>query len=113
MDLSNDTLSFIGVSVLSLLNFALLLWQTLKRVPREVEKMKAEKIESYSEAAESNMQGAKINNEMLMQRINELKRDLGRAVKHIGKLEAQMRDAGLKPASFSLLDSDPKIETVK
>lgn len=110
MAFDNDLLQFLGVTLLSLLNFFVFLWQAMKRVPREVDKMKAEQYEILTEASESNMQGAKINNDLLVQRINELKRDLGRAVKHIGKLESQMRDAGLKPESFSLLDSDPKIQ---
>lgn len=113
MKLDKDVLQFIGISILSLLNFAVLLWQTVKRTPREVEKMNAEKTESYAEAAESNMQGAKISNELLVERINELKGYIRKATVRIEYLEKLLRERGIKFEDFSLLDSNPKIEVVK
>jgi len=99
MALDNEFLRFLGVTLLSLLNFILFLWQSLKRVPREVDKMKAEQYESLTEAAESNMQGAQISNELLTKRIEELKHEDHKKAMHIKNLEGQLRAHGIEPSA--------------
>lgn len=113
MRLDNELAQLIAVSVLSLLNFLLLTWQAVKRLPREVDKMRAEKMESLSEAAESNMQGAQISNELLMLRIAELKKENRDRMNHIAQLEKQLMEAGITPVKFVPSDSDPKIQAIR
>jgi hypothetical protein len=112
LSISNENLQFIAVSVLSLLNFALLAWQAFKRVPREVEKMRAEKMDLLSDAAESNMQGAQISNDLLMQRIIEQKKELRDRVNHIAQLQKQLIDNGIQPVPYLPSESDPRIQVI-
>lgn len=107
--MSREVIDFLLISVSSIVNLAILVYQTMKRVPREAEKLKAEKDEALSEAAESNLAGAKISNDLLTSRIAELKRDKRDAWNYIAQLKKQLFDAGLKPVDYMPLDSDPKI----
>ena len=113
MDVNNELIQFFGISLLSLLNIIVLAYQTMKKVPKEVDKMQAEKAESYAEAAESNMQGAQISNELLMQRIKELKKDKADAWNHIAKLEKQLIESEQKPVPFVASDTAPSIKAIK
>lgn len=95
--MDRETLNFVVISAASLINLAILVYQTFKKVPGEVQKMQAEKIESYAEAAESTMQGAQISNNLLLQRIEELKRRNKGQSLYIEMLEKQLTINGLMP----------------
>ena len=111
--MSRELLEFIGITVASLLNLALLVYQTIKKVPPEVEKMRAEKLHIYGELAESNMEGAQISNELLVNRINELKKERRDAWNHIAKLNKQLVLNKMIPVLYIPTESEPKIQSVK
>lgn len=110
--MDREFISFLLVSLGSLLNLGLLVYQTFKKVPSEVGKMQAERAESLAEAAESNMQGAQISNTLLMERIRELKKEKRDAWNHIAKLEKQLIEANLHPAKYQPSDSEPRIKAI-
>jgi hypothetical protein len=104
------TLELLAVTVLSLANILLLIYQTLKKVPSEVRKMDAERVESITEAAESNMQGAQISNELLLARIHELKKDKRDAWNYIAVLKRKMIEQEIPVPRFVPSESDPHIK---
>lgn len=93
--MDRETLNLIAVSLFSIANLGLLIWQAVRKVPREVEKMRAEKDALYGDLAESNMQGAHISNELLLARIEELQRQRRAANKYIEMLEEHMAKNGI------------------
>lgn len=110
--MDKETLNLISVSVLSILNLVVLVYQTMKKVPREVEKMQAEKNAIYGELAESNMSGAQISNALLVDRIAELKKDKRDAWNHIAKLEKVLLENKLSLPQYVLTETDPKIKAM-
>lgn len=106
--MSREIAELLLVTGASLLNIMLTFYISNKRVPSEIEKIKAEKAESYSEVAESNMEGARISNELLLARINELKKEKRDMWNYIAILRKQMIEAELEPAQFVPSESDPK-----
>jgi len=113
MEFNNDLIQFIGITVLSLLNFILFLWQTIRKVPSEVDKMKAERYESLSEAAESNMQGAQISNDLLTKRLAEERKEKQNWRRYAEALEQELIKAGFTLPNFDPLDTEPKIKAIK
>ena len=111
--MDKELLNFIGVSLLSILNLLILMYQTFKKVPREVEKMRAEKDAIYGDLAESNMEGAQISNTLLLERIRELKKSSRDAWNHVARLEKQLSEHDVKPVQFVALDSEPRIKVDK
>jgi hypothetical protein len=108
-----ENIQIIVISLVSVANILLLVWQTRKRVPAEIDKMHGEQVESLSEAAESNMAGAKISNDLLVQRVRELKKDLRDAWNYIAILKRQIVEAGLIPPNYTPTESDPNIPKVQ
>jgi hypothetical protein len=113
MDIDNERLQFYGVTFLSLLNFGVLLFQTMRKLPQEVAKMKAEKAESIAEAAESNMQGAQISNDLLMKRLEEERKEKRNWRTYAEALEKELLNNGYAVPKFDPLDTEPKIKPIK
>ena len=108
-----ENVQIIVISLVSIANIVLLVWQSRKRMPGELDKMQAEKNESISEAAESIVAGAKDSNDLLLQRISELKRERRDHMNYIAVLKRQLVEAGLMPATYTPIDSDPKIPKIQ
>ena len=85
-----ENVQIIVISLVSIANIVLLVWQSRKRMPGELDKMQAEKNESISEAAESIVAGAKDSNDLLLQRISELKRERRDHMNYIAVLKKQL-----------------------
>ena len=113
MALNNENLQFAAITVMSLLNFILITWQTIRRVPNEVDKMKAEKFESLAEAAESNMQGAQISNDLLMKRLADERKEKQNWRRYAENLELIVSQNGWTLPNFDPLDTEPKIKAIK
>ena len=103
-------LEFLMVFVPSLANILLMIYQTVKRVPHESRKLEAERFESITEAAESNMQGAQINNELLMMRLREMRKELRDAWNYVAILKKEMIEARMHIPPFVPTESEPKIK---
>jgi len=101
---------FLMVFVPSLANILLMIYQTVKRVPQESRKMEAERYESITEAAESNMQGAQINNELLMTRLREMRKELRDAWNYVAILKKEMIEARMHIPPYVPTESEPKIK---
>lgn len=111
--MDKELISFAAISLVSILNVVMLIYQTMQKVPREVEKMRAEKDAIYGDLAESNMEGAQISNTLLLERIRELKKINRDAWNHAAKLEKQLIEHDVKPVQFVALDSEPRIKVDK
>lgn len=109
MDFDLEALTALGISLASLLNIGYMLYQAKKKLPSEVSKQKAEAVESYSEGAESVLSASKISNDLLMQRIVELKKDRRDKDNYIAVLKKALIEGKLPVPEFIPLDSDPKI----
>lgn len=103
-------LEFLVIFVPSLANILLLIYQTVKRVPQEVRKMEAERYESLTEAAERNMQGAQISNDLLMTRLRELRKEVRDAWNYVAILKKEMIEAKMHIPPFVATESEPKIK---
>lgn len=103
-------LEFLMVFVPSLANILLMIYQTVKRVPHESRKLEAERFESITEAAESNMQGAQINNELLTTRLREMRKELRDAWNYVAILKKEMIEARMHIPPFVPTESEPKIK---
>src|SRR5690606_9014084 len=101
---------FLMVFVPSLANILLMIYQTVKRLPQESRKMEAERYESITEAAESNMQGAQINNELLMTRLREMRKELRDAWNYVAILKKEMIEARMHIPPYVPTESEPKIK---
>ncbi|RPI93048.1 MAG: hypothetical protein EHM40_11065 [Chloroflexi bacterium] len=108
-----ETLGALLISIASLLNIGLAYYNAKKRIPSEVDKQKAEAAESLSEGAESNVNAAKISNELLLLRIAELKKDKREAWNYIAILKKQLIEAQLTIPEFVPIDTEPKIKAVQ
>lgn len=106
------TIEFLAVFVPSTLNILLLIYQTVKRVPQEVRKIEAERYESITEAAESNMQGAQISNDLLMTRLREMRRELRDERNYNAILKRKMIEANMHVPPFVPTESEPKIKAI-
>lgn len=106
-------LEFLMVFVPSLANILLLIYQSVKKVPQETRKIEAERYESITEAAESNMQGAQISNDLLTTRLHELRKELRDAWNYVAILKKQMIEANMNIPLFVPSESEPKIKVVK
>lgn len=101
---------FLMVFVPSLANILLMIYQTVKRVPHESRKLEAERYESITEAAESNMQGAQISNELLMARLREMRKELRDVWNYVAILKKDMIEAKVHIPPFVPSESEPKIK---
>ena len=108
-----DNAQIIIVSLVSIANIVLLVWQTRKRMPAELDKMRAERSDSISEAAESIVAGAKDSNDLLLERVRELKKEKRDLWNYVAVLKKQIVDAGLIPVSYTPTESDPSIPKIK
>ena len=109
-----EFIQFLGVTLLGLANIILLFWQARKRMPTEIRKTEAEQYESLSEAAESNMDGARISNDILKERIREMRRERRDLMNYIAILKRQIiEEAHLQPAPYTPTESDPSIPKVQ
>lgn len=106
-------LEFLVVFVPSLANILLLIYQTVKRVPQEVRNIEAERYERIAEAAESNMQGAQISNDLLMTRLREMRKELRDAWNYVAVLKKQLIEAKIHIPPFVPTESEPKISVRK
>jgi hypothetical protein len=105
-----ETVGALLISLASLLNIGLAWYNAKKKIPFEVEKQRADAAESISEGAESNSNAAKISNELLLQRIAELKKDKRDAWNYIAILKKQLIERELTIPEFVPVDTDPKIK---
>jgi hypothetical protein len=105
-----ETLQLITVSLVSLLNIGLLIYQTLKKVPKEAEKMQAEREDILGDAAESNLNAAITSNTLLQDRIKELRRDKRDAWAYIAQLKRVMVENSMTIPDYVPSESDPKIK---
>lgn len=108
-----ENVQIVIVSLVSIANIALLVWQSRKRMPAEIDKMRAEQSDSLSEAAESILAGAKDSNDLLLERIRELKKEKRDLWNYVALLKKQIVEAGMVPVIFTPTDSDPSIPKVK
>lgn len=97
--MNHEVLSLLLITGASFLNILLSYQQSSKRVKPEIDKMQAERFESLTEAAESNMQGAQISNALLLERVNELKKERRLALYHNEMLIKQLVEQGIDPIS--------------
>jgi len=97
--MSHEALNLLLVTTASVLNILLTYWISSRRVKPEIDKMRAEQVESYAEAAESTMQGAHISNTLLLERIAELKYGRRLVIYHNEMLMKQLIDHGIIPIS--------------
>ncbi len=111
--MSIEALGALLISIASLLNIAVLYYSARKKIPSEVDKQKSEAVASISEGAESNSNAAKISNDLLLQRIAELKKDKRDAWNYIAILKKQMIETRQTIPEFVPLDTEPKIPIVK
>ena len=79
-------------------NTAWIIWSSWKKNKPEVKKLELEGDSEIVEAANANLEGAKISGEMLLSRINELKADL--------ESEKQLRKADADYFRRRLVESD-------
>jgi len=108
--MDRELLSLVLVSGASLLNIALTFYLSNRRIKPEIEKMHADRTESYAEAGESLMAGAQISSTLLLQRIDELKeeRDNWRAYARV--LRHQIKALNADPIPFDTGELKPKKE---
>ena len=108
-----EYVQIVVVSLVSIANIILLVWQTRKRMPGELTKMQAEERESISEAAESIVAGAKDSNDLLLERIRELKKEKRDLWNYVAILKKQLIEANIQPERYTPTESDPNIPKIK
>lgn len=108
--MKSEDLQFIGVTLVSIVNLAILIYQTIKKVPREAEKMQAEREDIYGDAAESNLQAAIMSNTLLQARITELKKEKRDAWNYIALLKREMLEHRIPIPDYVPSETDPKIK---
>lgn len=108
-----DNAQIIVISLVSIANIALLVWQTRKRMPSEIDKMQAEERDSFSDAAESIVAGARDSLEMVRDRNRELKREKQDLMNYVAVLKKALVDGGQPVPVFTPTDSDQNIPAVK
>ena len=105
-----EELQLLGATLLSVVNIALLIYQTYKKVPREAEKMQAEREDILGDAAESNLNAAITSNTLLKERIAELKKERRDLWNYIAVLKKTIVQAQLTMPDYDPAESDPKIK---
>ncbi len=108
--MSIESITALAISVASLINLLVNYYLAKKRIPSEVDKQKAEAAESFSEGAESTLNAAKISNDLLLQRITELKKERRDRDNYIAVLKKVLIDHRLAIPEFAPVDTDPKIK---
>ena len=78
----------VTTSVITAINAGWIIYSSWKKNKPEVKKLEADADSEIVEAANANLEGAKISGEMLLSRINELKADLD-AEKKLRKADAE------------------------
>jgi len=78
----------IVTTLIAIANTAWIIWSSYKKNKPEVKKLELETDSELVEAANANLEGAKISGEMLLSRINELKADL-ESEKQLRKADAE------------------------
>jgi len=95
--MDNEIWSLLLVTGASVLNILLTYFLSRRRIGPEIRKMEAERFDSMANASESSLQAALISNNLLMQRIEELRRHKAKLLKYIEMLEADRARYGLPP----------------
>lgn len=90
-------------TLIAVANAAWIIYSSWKKNKPEVKKLEAEGDSEIVEAANANLEGAKISGEMLLSRINELKADLD-AEKQLRKADAEYFSRRLKEAEREARD---------
>ena len=117
--MSRELFELLLVTAASLLNIGLTFYVSSKRVKPEIDKIKAEREESYSEAAESLLASAGMSNDLLKQRVEEMKydrrawrRERQDLFNYIAQLKRVIIEAGLHVPVYNPSESDPNIPKI-